>query len=300
MPELLRMPEVSAGATSARMSEWLVKEEASYAANDVLATIETDKAVVDLPAEGDGVLLRILVPAGSDAVVGAPIALVADLGEAVEDVDAALVAVTGTASTAASNTTPPVRLAGPLSVAKPGRGGAGGEGHLEIGQAQQQAMRVFLSPLARRMAHDAGIELESITGTGPNGRIVRRDVERAVAGRQSGGPERTSSEPAEVLAEPSAPPPLLVTTRVPDRNAFEAPVAGPFTEVPPSRARLAIAERMAESKRTVPHYYLPRLGQRRGTDRYSRPAERDVTGQDLESPTSSSRWSPAPTSWCLP
>ena len=77
MPELLRMPEVETSAETATLCEWIVKEGQNYSANDVLATIETDKAVVDLDAEDDGVLLRILVSAGTEAQVGAPIALIA-------------------------------------------------------------------------------------------------------------------------------------------------------------------------------------------------------------------------------
>src|ERR1019366_1804333 len=100
MPELLRMPEVSAGATSATLCEWLVGENQHYVASAVLATIETDKAVVDFTADEDGVLLRILVSPGTETEVGAPIALVASLEEKVDDVDAALAALSGSVTSA--------------------------------------------------------------------------------------------------------------------------------------------------------------------------------------------------------
>ena len=84
------MPEVLAGATTATLCDWLVKESQPYAAGDVLATIETDKAVVDFTADADGVLLRVLVSAGVEVEIGAPIALVALAGDVIDDVDAAL------------------------------------------------------------------------------------------------------------------------------------------------------------------------------------------------------------------
>src|ERR1017187_9454521 len=103
MPELLRMPEVAAGAETATLCEWIVGENQHYAANDVLATIETDKAVVDFTADADGVLLRVLVSAGTEAQVGTPIALVQRAGETVDDVDAGLASLAVTAS----STVPP-------------------------------------------------------------------------------------------------------------------------------------------------------------------------------------------------
>ena len=120
MPELLRMPEVAAGATSATLCDWLVREDQQYSASDVLATIETDKAVVDFTADTDGVLLRVLVSAGTEAQVGAPIALIARPGETVPDVDAVLASlVVGSPPVTTASVSPAAVPGGPASPCEP-------------------------------------------------------------------------------------------------------------------------------------------------------------------------------------
>ena len=93
MARLLRMPEVAANAVEAVLSEWPVPDNTPFAADDAIATVETEKAVVDVPADADGVILKTLVPAGAVVEVGAPIALLGDPGEQVEDLDALLVSL---------------------------------------------------------------------------------------------------------------------------------------------------------------------------------------------------------------
>ena len=188
MPELLRMPEVAAGATSATLCDWLVRENQPYSASEVLATIETDKAVVDFTAETDGVLLRVLVPAGTEAEVGAPIALIARPGETVANADAVLASlVVGSKPVA----TWAAVTAGPATTREPAAAGAGTDEHFAAASSEEQAARIFTSPLARRLAHEAGIATESITGTGPNGRIVRRDGR--IGNRRQEGRQRTGT-----------------------------------------------------------------------------------------------------------
>ncbi len=248
MPELLRMPEVAAGASSAIMCDWLVKESQQYAASEVLATIETDKAVVDLTADAGGVLLRVLVPAGTEAQVGAPIALIARAGEVVEDVDAVLASLFSKADRPTPETFPPAATQdlanAPEAAVLPGPG-VGRQGSLAA-SVQEQHDRVFTSPLARRLAQETGIAIEAITGTGPNGRIVRDDVERAIATRRGGGPQ---------LRPPVTGRPPAVIVEGPDRKEAESPV-GETADVPHSRVRRAIAMRLTESKQTIPHFYL--------------------------------------------
>ena len=176
MPELLRMPEVAAGAETATLCEWFVRENQQYAASDILATIETDKAVVDFTADADGVLLRVLVEPGTEAEVGAPIALIAGTQEKVDDIDAALAMLAVTVVPALPSTMPDQPEASAASSAQVAPNVATSE-RLGPELHRGQDARIFISPLARRLAHDAGVTIESITPTGPNGRIGRRDVE---------------------------------------------------------------------------------------------------------------------------
>jgi pyruvate dehydrogenase E2 component (dihydrolipoamide acetyltransferase) len=194
------MPEIAANATGAVLQDWSVAERAGFAAGEALATVETDKAIVEIEAEADGVILEWLVPAGAQVEVGAPIAVLGDPGEKVDDVGA-LRAALGVAA----DRVPPA---------------TGG--------------RVFASPLARKLAREAGLSVDEISGSGPAGRIVRRDVEAAVA-------QRTAAVP--LAPAPPAPAP-------------SAPAPAPYTEVPHTRTRRVIATRLTESKQTVPHFYL--------------------------------------------
>ena len=155
MPRLLRMPEVATGATEAVLAEWVVAERAEFAAGGTLATVETDKAMVDVEAEDAGVVLKTLVAPGAHVEVGAPIAVLGQPGEAIGDLGA-LLAELGVA--AAPPPTPAIS-ATPVS----------GNG------------RVYASPLARKIARQSGLDVGTVTGTGPGGRILRRDVEAAIA-----------------------------------------------------------------------------------------------------------------------
>jgi pyruvate dehydrogenase E2 component (dihydrolipoamide acetyltransferase) len=217
MAELLRMPEVAAGMESAILSTWLIAENTPHSAGDVIAVIETDKAVVDVEAETDGVILRTLVADGTDVPVGAPIALIAGTSETITDIDAVLLelGVGASSFTAVADESEPDVETLPAGPTAP-------------------FTRLFASPLARRMARDAGLDITQIYGTGPGGRIVRRDVEAA-----------TRTMPA-VGTPATAPAPVVRT----------ASVAAAFTDTPHSRLRRAIAARLTESKRTAPHFYL--------------------------------------------
>jgi pyruvate dehydrogenase E2 component (dihydrolipoamide acetyltransferase) len=201
------MPEVAANTTEAVLSSWPLEEQAAFERDEVIAIVETAKAVVDVAAEADGVLLKVLVAPGAEVAIGDPIALIGAPGEQVTDL-AGVLAELGVGAAAPSVEQPAV----------------GSDGH-----------RVFASPLARRLAREAGLSVDQLTGTGPSGRIVRRDVERAQA--------------APRPAAPAAPGPAQ---------------PGAFTDVPHSRLRRLIAARLTESVQTAPHFYL------RGTARVDR------------------------------
>ena len=199
------MPAVSANAGQTVLATWPVPDNTPFAADDAIVTVETEKAVVDVPADADGVILKTLVPAGAEVEVGAPIALLGDLGETVDDLDA---------------------LLAELGVLPDGAGS--GNGGIE---------RRFSSPLARRLAKEAGIAVDDLAGTGPGGRIVRRDVEKAAA-------ERATSPRDELVASP------------PSRDSSTAPsVAGaPYADIPHPPMRRAIAARLTQSLREAPHF----------------------------------------------
>jgi pyruvate dehydrogenase E2 component (dihydrolipoamide acetyltransferase) len=237
MARLLRMPEVAANTLEATLSEWLLTEDAEFADGDAIATVETDKAAVEVPAEGAGVLVRTLVGPGTTVAVGTPMALIAAPGETVADVDATVAELGGTAAPATvddpdapvelAGQTPPTEVSGPPNGAPP---------------------RIMSSPLARRLVREHGLRLEDLTGTGPGGRVVRDDVRRAVAARADERRAVGAREQAIARSpdEPEAP------AQPPDRphgtSAWE--------DVPHTRMRRAIATRLSESNREAPHFAI--------------------------------------------
>ena len=247
MPRLLRMPEVAAGATEAVLAEWLVAEQAEFAAGGTLATVETDKAMVDVEAEDAGVVLKTLVPPGAHVEVGAPIAVLGQPGEVVADL-AAVLADLGVAAPAAAG-----RARGG------GRARSGGRARRFRHPAPPAAPagaagngRVFASPLARKIARQSGLPVEAITGTGPGGRILRRDVEAAIAGHAA-APPATPAGPA-IPARPATAPARPATT-----PARPATAPGP---APGGRAT-AVRSRTAASAAPSPPGWWPASRPRR-------------------------------------
>ncbi|MGI5461181.1 dihydrolipoamide acetyltransferase family protein [Streptomyces sp. CA-249302] len=226
MPRVLRMPEVAANATEAVLAEWMVAENADFAAMETIATVETEKALVDVEAEAAGVVLKLLVSAGSQVEVGSPIAVLGVPGEVAADIDTLLVELDVVEPPAHVM---PVRTevpAGPSSapVAPPA-------------PAPNAHGRIFASPLARKLAKEAAIPVEAITGTGPCGRILRRDVDAAIAAKNTPASPRVVEDGARTPASK----PL-------------APAQG--VEIPHTRLRRAIAARLVESKQNAPHFYV--------------------------------------------
>ena len=213
------MPEVLANATEAVISKWLIKEGDSFTLGQAIAEVETEKALVEVPAETAGILGKYLAQDGAFVQVGAPIAILLAAGEGQTEIDA-LMAEAGVA-VAAALVTPtvvetPAPVAAPIAVVTP------------ASKNTDHGDRLFISPLSRRLAKENGLDAHSIQGTGPDGRIVRRDVEAAIAGGKT------------TVAK-------VVSVVIP---------AGSFTDIPHSGMRKAIARRLTESKTTVPHFYL--------------------------------------------
>ncbi|MEW1776935.1 dihydrolipoamide acetyltransferase family protein [Streptomyces sp. NPDC086777] len=238
MAELLRMPEVAAGSTAAVLSGWPVPEGASFQAGDALMIVETEKAEVDVPATVRGTLLKALVPEGTEVEVGSPIAVIAAPGEEVGDLAELLaklgVVESGETKSAVRRDVPD---SGPLAETAPSPDSA----------AAASEVRLFSSPLARRLAREAGISISTITGTGPGGRVVRNDVNAAIAAR--------ASQPTTAQAPTTAPAPASETA-APAPSSPVAVGSAAYEAIPHSRIRRAIAGRLTESKQSAPHFYL--------------------------------------------
>ncbi len=242
MPIEILMPALSPTMTEGNVTKWLKKEGDEVHSGDVLAEIETDKATMEFEAVDDGRLGKILVPEGAEGIkVNQPIALLLGEGEDPSALDK--FAVNPATPVAAASAAEPLQATEPPPVAQPApaRGG-NGKG------------RIFASPLARRMAHQAGLDLAAITGSGPQGRIVKVDIETALsAERPAAAPVQPMARPAAQpqAAPPATPPPALSKERV-------LALAGnpPYTERPLTAMRRVIARRLTESKQTVPHFYL--------------------------------------------
>ncbi|MCX5098808.1 2-oxo acid dehydrogenase subunit E2 [Streptomyces sp. NBC_00053] len=246
MAELFRMPAVAADAATAVLSAWQVAEGASFTKDDALVSIETDKAEVDVSAERDGVLLKALYEAGVEIEVGDPIAVLGTAGEQTGDLDALLVEL-GVAAPAEARQA--VRRDVPEEPAVPAPSAAPALSLAPASGEPDRGGRIFSSPLARRLAREAGLGIEALTGTGPGGRIVRRDVEAAVAAAVAAGRAQATEPPA-----PPAPAP------VPQATTPAAPASaagtGDHEDIPHTRMRRAIARRLTESKQHTPHFYL--------------------------------------------
>jgi pyruvate dehydrogenase E2 component (dihydrolipoamide acetyltransferase) len=223
------MPALSPTMTEGTLSRWLKKEGDAIKAGDVIAEIETDKATMEVEAVDEGVLGKILVEDGTANVkVNAPIAVMVDAGEAVPS--GAAVAAPKPVAAAAPESEPVAAAAKPAAAPAPVA-----NGHAAPGE------RVFASPLARRMAQQAGIDLSGLHGSGPNGRIVRADIEAA----QKGGAPVAAATPS--AAAPVAPPVAKGPAPV---------IAAPHKLVPHSSMRKIIAKRLTEARATIPQFYV--------------------------------------------
>jgi pyruvate dehydrogenase E2 component (dihydrolipoamide acetyltransferase) len=235
--EEIVMPRLSDTMERGTIARWLVHEGDAVNEGDVLAEIETDKATMELSAYTEGVLLRILVQDGEEAELGAPIAVIGAEGEDAS----AFSAASGSEQAAAADGAGEGAASATAVAAAPAAPSIGGD--------------LKASPVARRIASDAGFDLRVLAGkgSGPDGRIVRVDVERALAG----------DTPAAAAATPAAGTPAAAPPASPPVAPAPAPVAAAATPPPeadsiiePSPMLRAVARRMSASKAQVPHFYL--------------------------------------------
>ena len=219
------MPALSPTMESGTVSKWTVSVGDAVRSGDVIAEIETDKATMEVEAVDEGVMAVILVSEGAEGVaVGTPIARLAEDGEAVDDVAASPAASAPAPATTADEK--PADTPAPAATPAPVSAPSAKDTQNKAGE------RIFASPLARRIAADQGVDLASLSGSGPHGRILRRDVEAAETRQSSAG----------VAAMPT--------------NAPMSAVAGASTVEANSQMRRIIAQRLQESKANAPHFYL--------------------------------------------
>ncbi|MGI2032223.1 pyruvate dehydrogenase complex dihydrolipoamide acetyltransferase [Rhizobium panacihumi] len=243
MPINITMPALSPTMEEGNLAKWLVKEGDTVKSGDVIAEIETDKATMEVEAVDEGVIAKIVVPAGTEAVkVNALIAIIAEEGEDV----AAAAAGAGSAPKAEAKAEAPKAEAAketpkgekPVTDAAPAAS--------TPAPVAADGKRVFSSPLARRLAKEAGLDLSAVTGTGPHGRVVKADVEKAAAGGTAkAAPAAAQSAAAPALAKGPS-----------DDNVLKLFADGSYELLPHDGMRKTIAARLTESTQTVPSYTI--------------------------------------------
>src|SRR5580698_5246124 len=274
MPINILMPALSPTMEKGNLSKWLKKEGDAVKTGDVIAEIETDKATMEYEAVDDGVMAKIVVPEGTnDVAVNQLIAVMAQEGEDPKAAAASAASAPAKAPSAGAPSTPPSPPRGegaaqpaaapstsPQAAKEakappppqaprapsPQRGEGGGEGVRTNGHgAGAGTNRIFSSPLARRLAKDAGIELNRIQGTGPHGRVIARDVKAAKSGQGLRAP---------AAAAPASAP--LIAPSMSDQQIRALYDDGSYDFVPHDGMRRTIAQRLTASVQTIPHFYL--------------------------------------------
>ena len=251
MPIEILMPALSPTMTEGNLAKWLKKEGDEVHSGDVLAEIETDKATMEVEAVDEGTIGKILVPEGAQGIkVNAPIALLLGEGE-----EASALANLTLAAPERPRAAPPrqeqvrqeTESPPPDVTSEPAPPPASAPSR------QRDNGRIFASPLARRMAQHAGLDLAAIRGSGPQGRIVKADIDAALSAARGAPAPPTTARP--VAAPPGLPAPTVAPALSKERVAALAGNS-PYTERPLNAMRRVIARRLTESKQTVPHFYL--------------------------------------------
>ena len=236
MPTEILMPALSPTMEEGTLAKWLVKEGDTISSGDVMAEIETDKATMEFEAVDEGVMGKIVIPEGTEGVkVNDVIAVLLEEGESADDIgdvsasEPAAAAPAAAEAPAAQAAAPAAATPAPAAPAKDGK-------------------RIFATPLARRIAADKGLDLTTMAGSGPHGRIVKADVENATAAPKAAAPAAKTDAPAAATMA-AGPATDVVLKTYADR---------PFEEVKLDGMRKTIAARLTEAKQSVPHFYLRR------------------------------------------
>jgi pyruvate dehydrogenase E2 component (dihydrolipoamide acetyltransferase) len=282
MATILDMPQLSDTMKIGVLQKWRKNEGDTVSPGEVLAEVETDKAVMDFEAFDQGVLLKRLIADGTSVPVGTPIAIIGKTGDDISKlVEEAKGRASGGAKPAAAKPEP-AKAAAPASPAPAPKAVAPAPAPKVNGQVARPAppprpatasapvTKVLASPLARRLATDLGVDLRTVQGTGPGGRIVERDVKALTEGGAPAGSaqsaidwhaaeEAPASAPATATAPRASAAAPLPAQLLPERRAEARPAAAPLPDdlvKPLSMMRRTIAARLLEAKTTVPHFYL--------------------------------------------
>jgi pyruvate dehydrogenase E2 component (dihydrolipoamide acetyltransferase) len=264
MATLIRMPEVAAGATEIVLSKWQVEVGASVKVGDVIAEMETEKAVVDYESDAEGTVYKVLVADGASVEVGAPIMILLGAGEDGSAGDALL----GGAAAPVAEVTPTPAVSPVIELAAPVVSPVIAEAPIvsaAIATAPvieasapiaHEGGRKFVSPIVRKLGAERGVDFNQIVGTGPDGRVVRRDLEHYLAnGAPTAAPTAATATPAVVqVTAPAASAQIAGST--PGSAIAKQEYSSSYVTVPHSGMRRAIARRLTESKSTVPHFYV--------------------------------------------
>ena len=243
MPINITMPALSPTMEEGKLAKWLVKEGDNVTSGDLIAEIETDKATMEVEAVDEGTVGKLLVAEGTDAVkVNEVIAVLLEEGEDASAISAA------PAPAAPASAEPPTAV--PASPEPAAPAAAAPAPAAAPPAAAPSGSRVFASPLARRIAGQEGIDITSVSGSGPHGRIVKRDVEAAIS---SGVPAAAAAPAAQPQAEAPAP---KAAQPMADDAILKMFKEGSYEVVPHDGMRRIIAERLTEAKQTIPHFYL--------------------------------------------
>jgi pyruvate dehydrogenase E2 component (dihydrolipoamide acetyltransferase) len=254
----ITMPALSPTMEEGKLAKWHVKEGDKVSSGDVIAEIETDKATMEVESIDEGIVGKIVVPEGTEGVkVNAVIAVILAEGESAGDIKADAPAPAAKAPEAPKAAAAPAAAAPAPAVQMPTATTGSAVAPVPAPKAAAPAAatngaRVFASPLAKRLAKEAGIELSAIAGSGPKGRVVKSDVEGAKSGKT---PLKAAPAPAAAAAAPSAGG-AAIAGGMTKAQVLALYPEGSYDLVPNDGMRKVVAARLTEAKQTIPHFYL--------------------------------------------
>jgi pyruvate dehydrogenase E2 component (dihydrolipoamide acetyltransferase) len=257
MAQIIGLPKLSPTMEEGVLLRWVKKEGDKVSPGDLVAEVETDKANMDFNIEDDGVLLKLLVKEGETVKLGAPVAILGKAGEDVGKLVEEAKSQMGGAPAAAPSAPAPAAAPAPAPTAAPAPAPAAAPAPAPAAAPPHSDGKLLASPLAKTLAIELGVDLRTVHGTGPGGRIVERDVKAAAGGAAPAAPVAAAPVAAAAAAVPAPAPATAIAVRAP--QPVPMPLAeGEYTDLPASNMRKRIAARLTEAKRDIPHFYLQR------------------------------------------